>query len=193
LCITAKSAAIEERDVKGLHFDYPREAFEHVRRVSEINDRLYQTYVSPWVRAAVNPLISQISRKANSLFGSFVPRYGQCAMHRPLLSTVILVVLGTSEYGASRANAQPFGGWGMMGYGPGGNGEWGPIGMIIWILFLVLIIAAVVWFVRAMTQSGQQPSMLGRRSSGLDVLEERYARGEINRDEYLEKKHDIGG
>jgi CRP/FNR family transcriptional regulator, dissimilatory nitrate respiration regulator len=26
------------------------------------------------------------------------------------------------------------------------------------------------------------------RSSGLDVLEERYARGEINRDEYLQKK-----
>jgi putative membrane protein len=33
---------------------------------------------------------------------------------------------------------------------------------------------------------------IGRRSPGLDVLEERYARGEINRDEYLEKKRDIG-
>ncbi len=27
-----------------------------------------------------------------------------------------------------------------------------------------------------------------RRSAGIEVLEERYARGEINRDEYLQKK-----
>jgi len=48
----------EERDVKALRFAYPREAFERVRKVSEINDRLYQTFVSPWVRAAVNPWIA---------------------------------------------------------------------------------------------------------------------------------------
>jgi len=45
----------EERDVKALRFDYPREAFERARQVSEINDRLYQMFVSPWVRAIVNP------------------------------------------------------------------------------------------------------------------------------------------
>src|SRR5262249_29437423 len=45
----------EERDVKALRFDYPREAFERARQVSQINDRLYQTFVSPWVRAIVNP------------------------------------------------------------------------------------------------------------------------------------------
>jgi uncharacterized membrane protein len=31
------------------------------------------------------------------------------------------------------------------------------------------------------------------RPAGLDVLEERYARGEINHDEYLQKKKDIIG
>jgi putative membrane protein len=31
------------------------------------------------------------------------------------------------------------------------------------------------------------------RSPGLDVLEQRYARGEINRDEYLQKKQDLVG
>ena len=31
------------------------------------------------------------------------------------------------------------------------------------------------------------------RSDALSVLEGRYARGEIQRDEYLQKKHDLGG
>jgi putative membrane protein len=88
----------------------------------------------------------------------------------------------------------------MWGYGPNwGMGPWGGWGgygegmiamMIIGIVFLALVIAAVVWFVRATTQPGQLP-MMSRRSAGLDALEERYARGEIKRDEYLEKKRDI--
>lgn len=78
--------------------------------------------------------------------------------------------------------------WGMAPWGGYGGG---PIGMIIGIVVLALIIAAVVWFVRAMTQPGHQLSALGRRSPGLDALEERYARGEIKREEYLEKKRDI--
>ncbi|HEY4112507.1 MAG TPA: SHOCT domain-containing protein [Rhizomicrobium sp.] len=31
------------------------------------------------------------------------------------------------------------------------------------------------------------------RSEALDILEGRYARGEIQRDEYLQKKQDLGG
>jgi len=53
------SVRFEERDVKALRFDYPREAFERVRKVSEINDQLYQTFVSPWVRAIVNPCTAE--------------------------------------------------------------------------------------------------------------------------------------
>jgi hypothetical protein len=49
------SVRFEERDVMALRFEYPRKAFERVWQVSEINDRLYQTFVSPWVRLAVNP------------------------------------------------------------------------------------------------------------------------------------------
>ncbi len=54
------SVRFEERDLKALQFDYPREAFERVRQVSEINDRLYQTFVSPWVRATVNPWTAEV-------------------------------------------------------------------------------------------------------------------------------------
>ena len=82
--------------------------------------------------------------------------------------------------------------WGMMG-GWSGWGWTGPFHMIGWLLILVLIIAAVAWVVRSATYGGIHPSRADRRSSGLDVLEERYARGEINRDEYLQKKRDIVG
>ena len=79
--------------------------------------------------------------------------------------------------------------WGMMGWG---YGAFGLFHMISWIIILGLIVAAAIWLVRTMAESGaHQPH--ARRSPGLDVLEERYARGEINRDEYLQKKQDISG
>ncbi len=45
----------ERRKVEDLKSDYPREAFERVRQVSEINEALYRMYVSPWVQALSNP------------------------------------------------------------------------------------------------------------------------------------------
>ena len=75
----------------------------------------------------------------------------------------------------------------MMGWGYG----FGLIHIIVWIVILVAIIALVVWLVRAVASPAVH-HLPPRRSTGLDVLEERYARGEINRDEYLQKKKDIG-
>jgi len=75
-------------------------------------------------------------------------------------------------------------GWGMMG-------NWGMgFGFVFWLVILALIIAGVVWFVRSQPLAGSQRS-LERRSPALEALEERYARGEINREEYLRKKRDI--
>ena len=78
-------------------------------------------------------------------------------------------------------------GWGMMG---GGYGSMGGFHMVFWLLALVLLAGAVVWFVRSSPSIG-----LGRqaaaRSGGLDLLEQRYARGEVNREEYLQKKGDL--
>ena len=63
--------------------------------------------------------------------------------------------------------------------------------MIVWLLVLGLVIGGLVWFARAMTQPAGSKEAPRQRSSSLEVLEERYARGEINRDEYLQKKSDI--
>jgi putative membrane protein len=63
--------------------------------------------------------------------------------------------------------------------------------MFFLFLLLILIIAAVVWFLRRNDRSGgERPPAVGRPPA-LDVLEERYARGEIERDEYLQKKRDL--
>lgn len=45
----------EERRVEDLRFDYPKKAFERVRRISDFNEALYRAFVSPWVEAAVTP------------------------------------------------------------------------------------------------------------------------------------------
>ena len=82
--------------------------------------------------------------------------------------------------------------YGMMG-GWGGGGWFWPFHMIVPLVFFVLVIAAVVLLVRYAADWSDHPARPGRRPPGLDILEERYARGEINRDEYLEKKRDIIG
>jgi len=83
----------------------------------------------------------------------------------------------------------------MWGYGQNmmgwGYGAFGFFHMIFWIIVLgVIIVAAVAWAVRTMAPSSAH-QLSAPRSPGLDLLEERYARGEINRDEYLQKKRDI--
>jgi putative membrane protein len=68
---------------------------------------------------------------------------------------------------------------------------WGwPFGFLFPILLWGLIIAGIVMIVRASTNSGVPPV---RRVRSLDVLAERYARGEIERDEFLRKASDIAG
>ena len=102
----------------------------------------------------------------------------------PYLVSVAAVVTAVIA-SATAAGAQPYGP-GMMGWGYGYG--FGLLHMIIWLVILAAIVAGVVWLVRA---GALQVS--ARRSQGLHVLEERYARGEINRDEYLQKKQDISG
>jgi len=79
-------------------------------------------------------------------------------------------------------------GWGMMG---DGYGSMGGFGMIFWLFALVLLGAGAVWFMRSQTSGGLGRQAVAARSGGLDLLEQRYARGEVNREEYLQKKGDL--
>lgn len=77
--------------------------------------------------------------------------------------------------------------WGYMGnYGWGGMG-FGMIGMaLFWILLLVAIVALVRGTRGSGTAAGQPPG-----KSGIDILKERYARGEIDKTEFEVKKRDL--
>jgi len=76
--------------------------------------------------------------------------------------------------------------WGFDGFGFGG-GAMG-IGML---LFWGLIIAAVVVLVRGIggKPGGSEPSVRAR--TALEILGERYARGEIGKAEFDEKRRDL--
>lgn len=73
--------------------------------------------------------------------------------------------------------------WGMMSwYGM----VFGPIMMIIWLAILIFAAAAVTQWLQGGTDGPLR--FLGNRKRALEVLEERFAKGEIDKDEYQEKK-----
>lgn len=77
----------------------------------------------------------------------------------------------------------------MMGSGmmDGGMGLWMAVAMVSWLLLLAGVVVLIVWaFQRFRPGSGQRAE-----ESALEILKKRYARGEISREEYEEKKRDI--
>ncbi len=79
--------------------------------------------------------------------------------------------------------------WGMMGPGMMGGFGWMWLMPVFWIVFLGLIIWAVVAAVRGSSESRSPDS--SKADSALELLKKRYARGEINKEEYEEKKKDL--
>jgi len=74
----------------------------------------------------------------------------------------------------------------MSGYGWGGMG----LGMIVMSLFWIMLIVALVMFLKSKQDSGAS-SGPRQEKSALDILKERYARGEIGREEFEQKKRDL--
>jgi putative membrane protein len=84
----------------------------------------------------------------------------------------------TPGWGAVMAQVR---GWGHMG-------GWG-LGMAIfgWV-FMILILGLLVWLVVSALRRSDGG---GKPRGALDLLDERYARGEIEREEYLRRRADL--
>lgn len=81
--------------------------------------------------------------------------------------------------------------WGSMGeyggYGMGGYGLWGGLVMLLfWGVIIVLVVTVVRWLIESRHPRIHEPS-----NRALEILEERYARGEIKREEYLQRREDL--
>jgi putative membrane protein len=75
-------------------------------------------------------------------------------------------------------------GWGMM-----------IIGGLVMLLFWSIVIALAVWAIRALTRSeqgrGEGKSLALHENNALEILKQRYARGEISREEYQDMRRDL--
>jgi len=80
----------------------------------------------------------------------------------------------------------------MWGFGnnPMGWG-FGLLGLIFMLLFWVLIIAGIVALVRWLGMS-QSHGTHKNEKTPLEILKERYAKGELNKEEFEAKKKDLG-
>ncbi len=81
------------------------------------------------------------------------------------------------------AQERPYEYWGM-------HYMWGPWGigmMLMMLVFLGLVIATLVLGIRWLVTQGREP----RTDSALDILRQRYARGEINKEEFETKKREL--
>ena len=73
--------------------------------------------------------------------------------------------------------------WGMM---PWYGIIFGPIMMIIWFVIMIVVAATVIRWLQGGTV-GPLP-FLGAKKRALEILEERFAKGEIDKNEFEEKK-----
>lgn len=62
--------------------------------------------------------------------------------------------------------------WAMMAFG-----------VVVWVLVIVALVAGIIWLMRR--------SPASRSDRAFEILRERYARGEITREEYEARRRDL--
>lgn len=77
----------------------------------------------------------------------------------------------------------------MMDWMWGAGALWWIVGMIFMIGFWAAVIAGIVLLVRWLVRS--RPAERPEGASSLEILKQRYAKGEISKEEYLDKKKDL--
>ena len=106
-----------------------------------------------------------------------------------IIGGIILGVVIILPFVSGAISGWQYGGWGMMGPGMMGGFGWMWLIPVFWIVILGLIIWAIVALVRSLSES--KGLDFSKADSALELLKKRYARGEINKEEYEAKKKDL--
>ncbi len=109
-----------------------------------------------------------------------------------LLLVLLLGGMGMMGLGGFGMGPGMMGGFGMHRFGGPFGLSFNPLGAILslvfWTLILGGIVLLVVWFVR---NAGRTSLTTGTSESPLDILKARYAKGEINKQQYEEMHRDL--
>ncbi len=95
----------EEREVEQIRFDYPQKAFENAQSLSEQNELLYKTFVSPWIRAMANPLSAEALKWAHPMR---VSRYMYSDMLNPWVIPAMLLAAAVKQLRKKAAEENSF-------------------------------------------------------------------------------------
>ena len=84
-----------------------------------------------------------------------------------------------------------YGGYSMMG--PGMMGGWGMgwFGIIFMLIFWVMVIVGLVSLIKWLIQTASRDKSEANGGRVLDILKERYARGEIDKRKFKEMRKDL--
>ena len=107
-------------------------------------------------------------------------------MGKGLFISVLSLFVPALNLNGGRAEAQM--GPGMMGWGYG----MGWVGMILMAAFWIAVIVGIIFLIRwVVISTGTGGRGARSEESALEILKRRYARGEINKEEFEEKKKDL--
>jgi putative membrane protein len=105
---------------------------------------------------------------------------------KKILMISIMILLLTAVYGYTQMGPGMMGP-GMMNWGYGMGWGW----MIIMAVFWISVIVGIIFLIRWVVLSANKDRGLKHEETALDILKKRYAKGEINKDEFEEKKKDL--
>ncbi len=101
------------------------------------------------------------------------------------IGAAVAAVLLLGLLGAGMMMGPGMMGWGGYGFGP----WWGILGMVFWVLIILGAVLLLAWIFRQGQPAGVGPGPSANRP--LDILRERYARGEITKEQFDQMRRDL--
>lgn len=110
--------------------------------------------------------------------------------HIPGKFSVVMAILSVLGLPARPALAH-WGRYGDWSMGSGMMGGMGWLGVIVMIVFWVLVLVGLFLFIKWLLLKNRSTGDSSSTPPALEILKERYARGEIDKKEFEEKKKDL--